>query len=84
MSVGAQRDQHTSAFADGVRAGIPFAVAAGLLSISFGVVAQEAGLSGVATIVMSAIVFAGSAQFAASRSSPRAERWAPPWPPLRS
>jgi 4-azaleucine resistance transporter AzlC len=65
MSVGAQRDQHTSTFADGVRAGIPFAVAAALLSISFGVVAQEAGLPAVAAIVMSAIVFAGSAQFAA-------------------
>jgi 4-azaleucine resistance transporter AzlC len=65
MSVGAQPDQHTSTFADGVRAGIPFAVAGGLLSISFGVVAQEAGLSAVAAIVMSAIVFAGSAQFAA-------------------
>lgn len=65
MSVGAQREQQTSTFADGVRAGIPFAVAGGLLSISFGVVAQEAGLSAVAAIVMSAIVFAGSAQFAA-------------------
>ena len=52
-------------FADGVRAGIPFAIAGGLLSISFGVVAQQVGLSAVATIVMSAIVYAGSAQFAA-------------------
>jgi 4-azaleucine resistance transporter AzlC len=65
VSVGAQREQETSTFADGVRAGIPFAVAGGLLSISFGVVAEEAGLSAVAAIVMSAIVFAGSAQFAA-------------------
>ena len=65
MSVGAQRGQHTSTFDDGVRAGVPFAVAAALLSISFGVVAQEAGLPAVAAIVMSAIVFAGSAQFAA-------------------
>ena len=65
MSVGAQREEHTSTVADGVRAGIPFAVAGGLLSISFGVVAQKGGLSAVAAIVMSAIVFAGSAQFAA-------------------
>jgi 4-azaleucine resistance transporter AzlC len=65
MSVGAQRDPHTSTFADGVRAGLPFAVAAFLLSISFGVVAEGAGLSALAAIVMSAIVFAGSAQFAA-------------------
>jgi 4-azaleucine resistance transporter AzlC len=65
VSVGAQREEQTSTFADGVRAGIPFAVAGGLLSISFGVVAQKAGFSAVAAIVMSAIVFAGSAQFAA-------------------
>jgi predicted branched-subunit amino acid permease len=60
--VRAQRTE--SSFADGVRAGIPFATAGGLLAISFGVVAVDAGLSEVAAIVMSAIVFAGSAQFA--------------------
>ena len=49
----------------GVRVGIPFAIASFLLSVSFGVVAKEAGFSSVAAIVMSAIVFAGSAQFAA-------------------
>jgi predicted branched-subunit amino acid permease len=49
----------------GLRAGAPFAVAGGLLAVSFGVVAQEAGLSQFAAIVMSAVVFAGSAQFAA-------------------
>jgi 4-azaleucine resistance transporter AzlC len=54
-----------ASFLDGVRAGVPFAIAGGLLSISFGVVAQSAGLSAVAAIVMSAIVYAGSAQFAA-------------------
>jgi predicted branched-subunit amino acid permease len=48
-----------------LRAGVPFAVAAFLLSLSFGVLAREAGLSAVAAIVMSAIVFAGSAPFAA-------------------
>jgi 4-azaleucine resistance transporter AzlC len=52
-------------FRAGFRAGAPFAVAGGLLALSFGVVAQDAGLSAVAAIVMSAIVFAGSAQFAA-------------------
>jgi predicted branched-subunit amino acid permease len=36
-----------------------------LLSVSFGIVAQDAGMSQVAAIVMSAIVFAGSAQFTA-------------------
>src|SRR4051812_35662472 len=49
----------------GVRAGVPFAAAGFLLSLSFGVLALEAGLSAVQAIVMSAIVFAGSAQFAA-------------------
>src|SRR3954469_21117173 len=48
-----------------LRAGLPFAAAGFLLSLSFGVIAREAGLSAVATIAMSAIVFAGSAQFAA-------------------
>jgi predicted branched-subunit amino acid permease len=52
-------------FVGGVRAAIPFAVAGGILSVSFGVLAREAGLSAAAAIAMSAIVFAGSAQFAA-------------------
>jgi 4-azaleucine resistance transporter AzlC len=49
----------------GVRAGVPYAVAAGLLAISFGVLARPV-MGTVAPIVMSAIVFAGSAQFAAT------------------
>ena len=49
----------------GLRAGIPYAIAGFLLSVSFGVLAREAGLSAIAAIAMSAIVFAGSAQFAA-------------------
>jgi 4-azaleucine resistance transporter AzlC len=48
-----------------VRAGAPFAAAGFLLSLSFGVLAREAGLSAVEAIAMSMIVFAGSAQFAA-------------------
>ena len=51
-------------FVDGVRAGIPFGVAGGLLALSFGVLARDAGLSAPAAILMSAVVFAGSAQFA--------------------
>jgi 4-azaleucine resistance transporter AzlC len=50
---------------EGARAGLPFAVAGGLLALSFGVVAKGAGLSAPAVIAMSAIVFAGSAQFTA-------------------
>src|SRR4051794_1200027 len=49
----------------GLRAGAPFAAAGFLLSLSFGVLAREAGFSAVQAVVMSAIVFAGSAQFAA-------------------
>jgi 4-azaleucine resistance transporter AzlC len=44
---------------------VPYALAGFLLSLSFGVLARDAGFSVVAAIVMSAIVFAGSAQFAA-------------------
>jgi 4-azaleucine resistance transporter AzlC len=53
------------AFRDGLRAGVPYAIAGSLFALSFAIVAREAGFSALATIVMSAIVFAGSAQFAA-------------------
>ena len=48
-----------------MRDGAPFALAAAALAVSFGVLAREAGLSALAAIVMSATVYAGSAQFAA-------------------
>jgi 4-azaleucine resistance transporter AzlC len=48
-----------------VRAGVPYALAGGVLALSFGVLARDAGLSAPGALVMSAIVFAGSAQFAA-------------------
>lgn len=51
-------------FRDGVRAGTPFALASGVLALSFGVVATGSGLSRTAAVVMSLVVFAGSAQFA--------------------
>ena len=51
-------------FRAGVRAGLPLAVAAVLVGISFGVLARPV-IGTVAPIVMSAILFAGSAQFAA-------------------
>src|SRR5213592_3222034 len=62
MEDGAKRRE---SFRAGIRAGVPFAAAGFLLSLSFGVLAREAGLSALAAIAMSAIVFAGSAQFAA-------------------
>ena len=58
-------DTAREGFRRGLRAGVPFGVAGLLLSGSFGVVAQDAGLSALAAIVMSLIVFAGSAQFSA-------------------
>jgi predicted branched-subunit amino acid permease len=52
-------------FADGVRAGLPFAIAGGLVATSFGVLARDVGMPPWAAVLMSAIVFAGSAQIAA-------------------
>ena len=49
----------------GLRASVPYALVGTVLSMSFGIVAREAGFPAEAAIVMSAIVFAGSAQFAA-------------------
>jgi 4-azaleucine resistance transporter AzlC len=54
----------SESFRVGARAGIPFGIAAVVLSLSFGVLAREIGFSALGAIVMSAIVFAGSAQFA--------------------
>jgi branched chain amino acid efflux pump len=48
---------------DGIRIGVPFGVAAGLVGISFGVVAQPI-MGATAAIAMSILVFAGAAQFA--------------------
>jgi 4-azaleucine resistance transporter AzlC len=59
-----QRHDPRESFRAGVRAGVPFAIAGGLLSLTFGVLAREVGFSAIGAIVMSAIVFAGSAQFA--------------------
>jgi predicted branched-subunit amino acid permease len=55
----------TAGFRAGVRAGVPFGLAGGLLAASFGVLASDVGMPGWAAILMSAIVFAGSAQIAA-------------------
>jgi 4-azaleucine resistance transporter AzlC len=48
----------------GVRAGVPYGIASFALAFSFGVVARPV-MGPIAPIVMSVIVFAGSAQFAA-------------------
>ncbi len=49
---------------EGVRAGVPVAIAAGLVGVSFGVLAEPV-MGAAAAIAMSALVFAGAAQFAA-------------------
>jgi 4-azaleucine resistance transporter AzlC len=51
-------------FRSGLRAGVPFAAAGFLLSLSFGVLGVEAGMSVLGATLMSLVVFAGSAQFA--------------------
>jgi 4-azaleucine resistance transporter AzlC len=51
-------------FAAGIRLGIPYAVVGFVLSMSFGVLARQAGFSPLQAILTAAIVFAGSAQFA--------------------
>jgi 4-azaleucine resistance transporter AzlC len=51
-------------FWPGVRLGVPYAVVGFVLSLSFGVLARQAGFTALQAVVTSAIVFAGSAQFA--------------------
>ena len=51
---------------DGVRAGLPLALAPLLFGASFGLLAVDAGMGPLGAVVMSATTFAGSAQFAAA------------------
>jgi 4-azaleucine resistance transporter AzlC len=60
----ADADADAGAIAEGARAGVPFALASLLVGLSFGVLARPV-MGPAAAIVMSIIVFAGSAQFAA-------------------
>jgi len=54
-----------SVYLAGARAMLPLTPAVWLFAISFGVLARSAGFDPVASVVMSATTFAGSAQFAA-------------------
>jgi branched chain amino acid efflux pump len=54
----------TARIRDGVRAALPLAPAPFLFGLSFGVLAEAAGIGAVAATVMSATTFAGAAQFA--------------------
>jgi 4-azaleucine resistance transporter AzlC len=49
----------------GLRLGLPYAAVGFVLSLSFGVLAVQAGFTALQAIVTAALVFAGSAQFAA-------------------
>ena len=51
---------------DGVRAAIPLAPGPFVFGLSFGVLAESAGMGAAAAVVMSATTFAGAAQFAAA------------------
>jgi len=57
-------DPSAPRFRDGVRAALPLAPAPFLFGLSFGVLADAAGIGVVAATVMSSTTFAGSAQFA--------------------
>ena len=56
----------TAGVRDGVRVGLPLALAPLLFGAAFGVLAVEAGFGVPAAVAMSATTFAGSAQFAAA------------------
>jgi 4-azaleucine resistance transporter AzlC len=58
------RKERTSGYGAGVRAVLPLIPAVLAFGASFGVLAQAAGMGTVASLVMSATTFAGSAQFA--------------------
>jgi 4-azaleucine resistance transporter AzlC len=51
-------------FVRGIRLGIPYATVGFVLSMSFGVVARQAGFSAIQAVAASALIFGGSAQFA--------------------
>ena len=57
--------ERRDSFRRGLRIGVPYAAAGVLLAISFGVLAQPV-MGNAAPIVMSALLFAGSSQFAAT------------------
>jgi branched chain amino acid efflux pump len=52
-------------YRDGARRILPFALAAAAFAVSFGILAEAAGIAAAPAVVMSATTFGGSAQFAA-------------------
>jgi predicted branched-subunit amino acid permease len=61
----ATADTRIERYRPGLRAGFGFAAASGLVGVTFGVIAEPL-MGSVAPIVMSALVFAGAAQFGAT------------------
>jgi predicted branched-subunit amino acid permease len=61
----ATADTRIERYGPGLRAGFAFAGASGLVGVTFGVIAEPL-MGSVAPIVMSALVFAGAAQFGAT------------------
>jgi 4-azaleucine resistance transporter AzlC len=57
-------DRSPARLRDGVRAALPLAPGPFVFGLSFGVLAEAAGMGAAAAVVMSATTFAGSAQFA--------------------
>jgi 4-azaleucine resistance transporter AzlC len=53
-----------SGYRAGIRAALPLTIAVFAFGLSYGVLAQAAGMGSIAPVVMSATTFAGSAQFA--------------------
>ena len=66
MDADATPAPQTSRVADGIRAGLPLALAPLLFGASFGLLAVDAGMGAFGAVAMSATTFAGSAQFAAA------------------
>ena len=62
----ASEPRTTPRIRDGVRAALPLAPGPVLFGLSFGVLAESAGMGAVAAVVMSGTTFAGSAQFASA------------------
>jgi len=64
VTTSGQDEGARGSFRRGLRLGVPFGMVGLLISLSFSVLAMQAGFSTAQAIATSAIVFAGSAQFA--------------------
>jgi predicted branched-subunit amino acid permease len=62
--MGSEGERGSRAYLAGARAVLPFALATGVMGISFGVLAYTSGWGVIAPIVFSVIAFSGTAQFA--------------------